>query len=225
MAHGALGAWRDHRCGLSESERIGGAEVSPLGPASRVHAFLIALASIAIAEIGDRTQLLSLALAARYRRPWPIIAGILCATIANHTVAGLVGAWFGKLLTPAVLDTAVGLSMMAMALWVLRADTLQARPETSRRGAFAATLVSFFVVEIGDKTQVATLALAAAYPSLAAVILGTTAGMLVANIPAVFLGDALSGRLPLRAMNYVAAVLFGGLGVYFVARSGMPWLG
>jgi putative Ca2+/H+ antiporter (TMEM165/GDT1 family) len=190
-----------------------------------VNAFFIALTTIAIAEIGDRTQLLSLALAARYRRPWPIIAGILIATVANHTVAGLVGAWFGKLLTPALLDGVVGLSMVAMAIWVLRVDTLDARPETSRRGAFAATLVSFFIVEIGDKTQIATLALAAAYPNLVAVIVGTTAGMLIANIPAVFLGDALSGRLPLKAMNYVAALLFGALGLYFVARSAAAWLG
>jgi Ca2+/H+ antiporter, TMEM165/GDT1 family len=190
-----------------------------------VDAFLIAMSSIAIAEIGDRTQLLSLALAAHYRRPWPIMAGILIATIANHSVAGLVGAWFGQLLTPAVLDTAVGLSMVAMALWVLRADTFRGGPETSRRGAFAATLVSFFIVEIGDKTQIATLALAAAYPNLVAVVVGTTAGMLLANLPAVFLGDALSGKLPIRAMNYVAAAVFGVLGVIFVARSSAHWLG
>jgi putative Ca2+/H+ antiporter (TMEM165/GDT1 family) len=190
-----------------------------------VDAFLIALSSIAIAEIGDRTQLLSLALAAHYRRPWPIIGGILLATVANHSVAGVVGAWFGALLTPAVLDTVVGFSMVAMALWVLRADTLRDRPATSRRGAFAATLISFFIVEIGDKTQIATLALAAAYPNLVAVIVGTTAGMLIANIPAVFLGDALSGRLPIRAMNYVAAMVFGVLGAVFIARSGAHWLG
>ena len=219
---------------LGHGETIGAAapspsggptEVSPLGPGTGLHAFLISLSSIAIAEIGDRTQLLSLALAARYRRPWPIIAGILFATIANHTAAGAVGAWFGRLLTPAVLDVIVGGSMVAMALWVLKADTLQDAPETSRRGAFAATLVSFFIVEIGDKTQVATLALAAAYPNLVAVVVGTTAGMLIANIPAVFLGDALSGRLPIRAMNYVAAAVFGVLGLVFVARFAMQWFG
>jgi putative Ca2+/H+ antiporter (TMEM165/GDT1 family) len=185
--------------------------------------FFIALTTIAIAEIGDRTQLLSLALAARYGRPWPIIAGILLATIANHTAAGVVGAWFGTLLTPMVLDAAVGISMVAMALWVLRADTLAAGPDANRRGAFVATLVSFFIVEIGDKTQIATLSLAAAYTNLAGVIVGTTAGMLVANIPAVFLGDALGGRLPLKAMNYVAAGLFGALGAYFVTRAVVPW--
>jgi Ca2+/H+ antiporter, TMEM165/GDT1 family len=199
--------------------------VSPLGPAISVQAFLIATVTIAIAEIGDRTQLLSLALAAHYRRPWPIIAGILCATIANHTVAGLVGAWFGQMLTPAVLDCLVGVSMVAMALWVVRADTLRGNPEVTNKGAFLATLVAFFIAEIGDKTQIATLALAAAYPNLVAIVTGTTAGMLIANIPAVFLGDALSGRLPIRAMNYVAAIIFAVLGIVFVARSIMIWVG
>ena len=184
-----------------------------------MQAFLIAVVSIAIAEIGDRTQLLSLALAAHYRRPWAIIAGILLATIANHAIAGMLGAWFGRLLTPRVLDGVVGASMVAMAVWVLRADSFAGDPEVRRHSAFAATLVSFFLVEIGDKTQIATLALAAAYPNLIAVVAGTTAGMLIANIPAVFLGDALAGRLPIRAMNYVAALVFGVLGVVFVARA------
>jgi len=184
-----------------------------------LQAFLVAIVTIAIAEIGDRTQLLSLALAAHYRRPWPIIAGIFVATIANHSVAGLLGAWFGVLLTPRVLDILVGASMMAMALWVLHADTLRGNPDISNGGAFFATLVAFFIAEIGDKTQIATLALAAAYPNLVAIVAGTTAGMLVANIPAVFLGDALSGRLPIRAMNYVAAVIFGALGLVFIARA------
>ncbi len=189
-----------------------------------MHAFLVAITTIAIAEIGDRTQLLSLALAAHYRRPWAIIAGIFCATVANHTVAGALGAWFGRVLTPRLLDAAVGASMVAMAVWVLRADTFKGNPEIKRRSAFAATLVSFFVVEIGDKTQIATLALAAAYPNLVAVVAGSTAGMLIANIPAVFLGDALSGRLPIRAMNYVAALVFGVLGLVFIARSAGAWL-
>jgi Ca2+/H+ antiporter, TMEM165/GDT1 family len=184
-----------------------------------VQAFLIAIVTIAIAEIGDRTQLLSLALAAHYRRPWSIIAGILLATIANHTVAGLLGAWFGLLLTPAVLDFTVGLSMVAMALWVLRMDGLGNRAETSRKSAFIATLIAFFIAEIGDKTQIATLALAAAFPSLVAVVIGTTSGMLIANVPAVFLGDALSGRLPIRSINYVAALIFAVLGSVFLLRA------
>jgi Ca2+/H+ antiporter, TMEM165/GDT1 family len=193
--------------------------VSPLGRAPPVEAFLIAVASIAVTEIGDRTQFLSLALAAHYRRPWPIIAGILIATIANHSIAGLLGAWFGRLLTPHVLDGLVGVSMVAMAAWVLHADTLKGDPNVSNRSAFTATVVAFFIAEIGDKTQIATMALAAAYPNLFAVVAGTTAGMLIANIPAVFLGDALSGRLPIRAMNYVAAIVFAVLGLAFIARA------
>ncbi len=186
-----------------------------------VQAFVVAIASIAIAEIGDRTQLLSLALAAHYRKPWPIIAGIFVATIANHAVAGALGRWLGVLLTPRVLDMLVGASMVAMALWVLHADTLRGNPEVSNKSAFLATAGAFFLAEIGDKTQIATLALAAAYPNLVAVVAGTTAGMLIANVPAVFIGDALSGRLPIRAMNYVAAVVFGVLGVIFIARAAM----
>jgi putative Ca2+/H+ antiporter (TMEM165/GDT1 family) len=174
---------------------------------------------VAIAEMGDRTQLLSLALAAHYRKPFPIITGVFFATIANHSIAGILGAWFGRLLTPTILDVAVGLSMMAMAIWVLRVDTLKPRTEVSNRSAFIATLCTFFVAEIGDKTQIATLALAAAYPNLVAVITGTTAAMLIANVPAVFLGDALSGRLPIRQMNYVAALVFGALGAIFVIRA------
>jgi putative Ca2+/H+ antiporter (TMEM165/GDT1 family) len=220
MAHGAFGHGETNgRVFRIRAE--GWAVVSPLGPVTHgVQAFLIAIVTIAIAEIGDRTQLLSLALAAHYRRPWPIIAGIFFATIANHAVAGLLGAWFGRLLTPTVLDFTVGVSMVAMALWVLRADTLRGgNPEVTNKGAFLATLVAFFIAEIGDKTQIATLALAAAYPNLVAVVAGTTAGMLIANIPAVFLGDALSGKLPIRAMNYVAAVIFGVLGLIFMVRA------
>jgi Ca2+/H+ antiporter, TMEM165/GDT1 family len=184
-----------------------------------MEAFLVSLTSVAIAEIGDRTQLLSLALAAHYRKPYLIVAGIFLATIANHSIAGLMGAWFGRLLTPTVLDVMVGVSMVAMAVWVLRADTLKPGTEVSNRSAFIATLLTFFVAEIGDKTQIATLALAAAYPNLIAVVAGTTIAMLIANIPAVFLGDALSGRLPIRQMNYVAALLFGALGVVFTIRA------
>jgi len=188
-----------------------------------MQAFLVSITSIAIAEIGDRTQLLSLALAAHYRRPWPIIGGIFLATIANHAIAGFLGAWFGKLFTAPVLDALVGVSMVAMAAWVLRADTLKAGVDTSNRSAFLATTAAFFIAEIGDKTQIATLALAAAYPSLVAVVAGTTAGMLIANVPAVFLGDALSGKLPIREMNYVAAVIFGLLGLFFIARAIIAW--
>lgn len=185
-----------------------------------MEAFLVSLSSVAIAEMGDRTQLLALVLAAHYRRPWPIVAGILCATLANHAVAGYVGAHFGQYLTPARLDLLVGLSMIGMALWTLKPDSLDGEPGP-RQGssAFVTTCLAFFVAEIGDKTQIATVALAAAYQSLAAVVAGTTLGMLVANVPAVFLGSAFSSRLPLKALHIGASLLFLGLGVLFVWRA------
>jgi putative Ca2+/H+ antiporter (TMEM165/GDT1 family) len=185
-----------------------------------MEAFLFSISTVAIAEMGDRTQLLALVLAARYRKPWPIIAGILCATLANHALAGLIGAQAGKLLTPARLDAVVGISMMGMALWTLKPDQLDEGPqESARTSAFIATLFAFFIAEIGDKTQVATMALAAAYSNLAAVIAGTTAGMLVANVPVVFLGHAFADRLPLRAIHVAASLLFLALGALFLWRA------
>src|SRR5580704_7173765 len=185
-----------------------------------MEAFLVSLTSISVAEMGDRTQLLSLVLAARYRRPWPIIAGIFCATLANHAAAGVIGVWFGSLLKPRTLEVVVGISMIAMALWTLKPDKLDENTgASSAMGAFLATLTSFFVAEIGDKTQIATLALAAAYPSLLAVVAGTTAGMMIANAPVVFLGKAFANRLPLKAIHYGAAILFAVLGCVFLARA------
>jgi putative Ca2+/H+ antiporter (TMEM165/GDT1 family) len=185
-----------------------------------VEAFLVSVSTVAVAEMGDRTQLLSLMLAARFRRPWPILAGVLCATLANHAVAGLVGARIGRFLTPTVLDGVVGVSMIAMALWALKSDSLEEGSDLGRRASvFVTTLVAFFVAEIGDKTQIATLALAAAYSNLVAVVAGTTAGMLLANIPAVFLGQAFAQRLPLRALHYVASALFLVLGALFIYRA------
>jgi Ca2+/H+ antiporter, TMEM165/GDT1 family len=182
--------------------------------------FLVSITTISIAEIGDRTQLLSLLLAARFRRPWPIIAGILCATLANHAVAGIVGVWFGTLLQPRTLQIVVGISMIAMALWTLKPDKLDENAGTaSAMGAFLATLTSFFIAEIGDKTQIATLALAAAYPNLLAVVSGTTAGMMLANVPVVFLGKAFADRLPIRAIHFGAAAIFSVLGVIFLLRA------
>jgi Ca2+/H+ antiporter, TMEM165/GDT1 family len=185
-----------------------------------MEAFLVSITTISVAEIGDRTQLLSLVLAARYRRPWPIIAGILCATLANHAVAGAVGVWFGSLLKPRTLDIVVGISLIAMAIWTLKPDKLDEDASTaSAMGAFFAALTSFFIAEIGDKTQIATLALAAAYPNLLAVVAGTTAGMMIANVPVVFLGKAFANRLPLKAIHYGASILFVILGVVFLVRA------
>ena len=182
-------------------------------------AFLVSVSTISVAEIGDRTQLLSLVLSARYRQPLPIIAGILCATLANHAAAGLIGNLCGDVLTPATLQVAVGISMIGMALWTLKPDSLdEGTVRTSAASAFVATLTSFFLAEMGDKTQIATVALAAAYPSLLAVIAGTTLGMLVANVPVVVLGRAFADRLPLKAIHYAASLLFLVLGVLFLVR-------
>jgi len=185
-----------------------------------VEAFLICLGSVALAEMGDRTQLLSLVLAARFQKPWTILAGVLCATLANHGLAGLLGAWFGRFLQPRWLDLAVGLSMAGLGLWALVPDDLDGEVAEARRpNVFLTTLVAFFIAEIGDKTQFATLALAAAYPNLGAVVAGTTCGMLLANAPAAFLGNAFASRLPLRAIRLTASVLFVVIGGLFVWRA------
>jgi len=184
-----------------------------------MEALFVSLTTIAVAEMGDRTQLLSLILAARFGRPWPIIAAILLATITNHAAAGLLGVWFGRFLQPHVLDLIVGASLIIMALWALKPDQLDAEVTTlDSSGVFVATLVAFFIAEIGDKTQIATVALAAAYTNLGAVVAGTTCGMLLANVPVVFLGKAFAHRLPLRAIRLGAAALFALLGVVFVLR-------
>jgi Ca2+/H+ antiporter, TMEM165/GDT1 family len=155
-----------------------------------------------------------------YRRPWPILAGVLCATLANHAVAGVIGVRIGRFLTPTLLDAVVGVSMICMALWSLRPDTLsQDLAQVSRASAFLATAVAFFIAEIGDKTQIATVALAAAYSNLLAVVAGTTTGMMLANAPIVFLGKAFSERLPLKTIHYVTSGLFLILGAIFISRA------
>ena len=185
-----------------------------------MESLLVSISTVAIAEMGDRTQLLSLMLAAHYRKPWAILAGVFCATLANHAVAGVIGVRLGRFLTPGILDSLIGISMIGMALWTLRQDTLE---EDSARirpaGAFFATVIAFFIAEIGDKTQIATLALAAAYSNLAAVVSGTTVGMVLANAPVVFLGKAFSDRLPLKAIHHVASGLFLILGAVFILRA------
>src|SRR5690348_16777164 len=184
-----------------------------------MEALLVSLATVAVAEMGDRTQLLSLVLATHYRQPWPILSGILLATLANHAAAGVIGIWFGSFLSPALLDGIVGAGMLVMAIWTLTPDRLDEDASVSRRGAFVATLVAFFVAEIGDKTQIATVALAAGYESLGAVVAGTTAGMLLANTPVVFLGKAFADRLPMSLIHRAAAALFAVLGLVFIVRA------
>jgi putative Ca2+/H+ antiporter (TMEM165/GDT1 family) len=182
-------------------------------------AFLVSVASVAIAEIGDRTQLLSLMLAARYRRPFPILAAILLATLANHTLAGLAGIWIADLLSPFVLRLVLGIGLLAVAAWTLIPDTLERDAgRLGGRGAFATALIAFFLVEIGDKTQIATVALAARFDDLTAVVSGTTLGMMAANVPVVVFGSAFAGRLPLRAIRIAAAAIFAALGIATLAN-------
>jgi Ca2+/H+ antiporter, TMEM165/GDT1 family len=184
-----------------------------------MEAALVSIVTVALAEMGDRTQLLALVLAAHYRRPWAILAGIFLATLANHAGAAALGVWFGEFLTPAILDTTVGAGLLAMALWALKSDQLEKRPAVGRRGAFVATLIAFFIAEIGDKTQIATIALAAGYANLTAVVIGSTSGMLLANAPVVFLGNVHAARLPLKAIHYGAALLFLVLGAMFIVEA------
>jgi Ca2+/H+ antiporter, TMEM165/GDT1 family len=186
-----------------------------------MEAFLVTLSSVALAEMGDRTQLLSVILAARYRKPWPILAGIFLATLANHLAAGGVGVLLAAYLTRGVLDAVVAVSLLAMAGWTLVPDKVDEAPDTSNRGAFIGTLVLFFVTEIGDKTQIATTTLAAAYSNLFAVVAGSTLGLMVANAPVVFLSNAFADKLPLKAIRYGAAALFAILGIVFAVSAAM----
>jgi len=186
-----------------------------------MEAFLVSIVVVALGEIGDKTQLLALMLAARLQKPIPIILGIIVATLFNHTLAGLVGGWVRQMVPAMYLRWLLAFSFFAVALWALKPDKIddKAPMQHSDLGAFMVTVVAFFLAEIGDKTQIATLALAAAYPSLIAVVAGTTAGMMIANVPVVFLGKAFADRLPLEAIHVGAAVLFAILGIVFLARA------
>jgi putative Ca2+/H+ antiporter (TMEM165/GDT1 family) len=169
---------------------------------------LLSTGAVALAEIGDKTQLLALMLAARFRRPWPIVAGILLATVLNHALAGWLGALVAQWLQPDVLRWIVAGSFLAVALWTLKPDRLDDDTPLPARGAFVATTIAFFFAEIGDKTQVATVLLAAKYDPLWQVVAGTTLGMLLANVPVVLLGSRFSTRLPLKATRHAAAAVF-----------------
>ena len=170
---------------------------------------------VALAEVGDKTQLLAFVLAARFQRPLPIILGILVATVINHGMAGALGAWITSAVEPQTLRWVLGVSFLAMAVWTLIPDEIE-EDETSvasKLGVFGATLVTFFLAEMGDKTQIATVAMAAHYSTPLWVVVGTTLGMLIADVPAVFVGDKLSGRIPMRLVHGVAAAVFAVLGL------------
>lgn len=184
-----------------------------------MEALLISIGIVALAEIGDKTQLLTLILAARYKKPWPIVAGIFVATLVNHGIAGAVGAWLTMAIGADAMRWILGVSFIAMAAWMLIPDKLGESAGASRKlgGVFVTTTFLFFLVEIGDKTQIATVALAARFDSLLAVVMGTTVGMILANAPVAFFGDALAKRLPVRAVHIVAALVFAALGAGVLA--------
>ncbi len=180
-----------------------------------MEALYISTGVVALAEIGDKTQLLAFILAARFRKPVPIIAGILCATLFNHGLAGALGAWITSVVSPDVMRWVLGLSFIGMAAWTLIPDEIE-EEETQvaqHLGVFGATLITFFLAEMGDKTQLATVALAAHYGAPLLVIAGTTLGMLVADVPAVFVGNRLAQKIPMRLVHAIAAGIFALMGV------------
>jgi putative Ca2+/H+ antiporter (TMEM165/GDT1 family) len=178
-------------------------------------AFLISTGVVALAEIGDKTQLLAFILATRFKKPIPIIAGILMATLVNHGLAGALGAWITAMVDPFIMQWVLGVSFIAMAIWTLIPDNIE-EEETQialKLGVFGATLVTFFIAEMGDKTQIATVALAAHYGSPVWVVAGTTLGMLIADVPAVFIGNKLADRIPMTVVHRIAAAVFALLGI------------
>jgi len=184
-----------------------------------MQAFLVSTAAVAIAEIGDKTQLLALLLAARFRQPLPIIAGIAVATVLNHALAAGVGALVAQWLAPDTLRWLVAASFLAVAAWALVPDQLDAEDaQGDGRGAFVTTVIAFFLAEMGDKTQIATVVLAASWQPLWQVLVGTTVGLLLANVPVVLLGAHFAKRLPLHYARYAAAALFAGLGIAIALR-------
>ena len=180
-----------------------------------MEAFFVSIGVVALGEMGDKTQLLAILLAARFRRPAPIILGILVATLANHALAGALGAWVAKALGAELLRWVIGVSFIAMAGWMLVPDHIDAHAAASpqRFGVFGTTVLAFFLAEMGDKTQIATVALAARYDALLAVVAGTTIGMMLANVPAVFLGHKVADRLPMMLIHGIAAAVFAALGL------------
>lgn len=186
-----------------------------------MEAFLVSTGIVALAEIGDKTQLLAFILAAKFRKPVPIILGILVATLVNHGCAGAVGDWITTMVDPQVLRWVLGVSFLAMAVWTLIPDKFDEEDaQLARYGVFGTTVVAFFLAEMGDKTQIATVALAAQYHALFAVVAGTTLGMMIANVPAVLLGDRIADKMPVKAVHRVAAAIFAVLGIATLLGAG-----
>jgi putative Ca2+/H+ antiporter (TMEM165/GDT1 family) len=187
-----------------------------------VEAFFVSTGIVALAEMGDKTQLLAFILAARFKRPLPIVAGIFAATAVNHGLAGALGAWITRVVAPEVLRWVLGVSFIAMAVWTLIPDEIENEETKAARrlGVFGATVVTFFLAEMGDKTQLATIAMAAHYGAPAVVVVGTTLGMLIADVPAVFIGERLSAKVPMKLVHAVAAALFALLGVATLLGAG-----
>jgi Ca2+/H+ antiporter, TMEM165/GDT1 family len=187
-----------------------------------MNSLFVSTGVVALAEIGDKTQLLAFILAARFKKPVPIIAGILLATIVNHGLAGALGAWITAAISPELLRWVLGASFLGMAVWTMIPDKIE-EEETkaaNRFGVFGATLITFFLAEMGDKTQLATVAMAAHYPSPLLVVIGTTVGMLLADVPAVFAGDKLATRIPMKLVHSIAAAIFALLGAATLLGAG-----
>ena len=190
-----------------------------------MEALLVSTGVVALAEIGDKTQLLAFLLAARFKKPLPIILGILAATLVDHGLAGALGAWITATLAPEVLRWVLGASFIGMAAWTLIPDKIEDEESqiASRFGVFGATLITFFLAEMGDKTQIATVAMAAHYATPLLVVIGTTLGMLIADVPAVFVGDKLAAKIPMRLVHSIAAAIFSLLGVATLLGVGKGW--
>jgi putative Ca2+/H+ antiporter (TMEM165/GDT1 family) len=187
-----------------------------------MESLLVSTGVVALAEIGDKTQLLAFILAARFKKPLPIIAGILAATLLNHGLAGALGAWISATLRPEVLRWPLGLSFIGMAIWTMIPDEIEEDEAkiASQLGVFGATLLTFFLAEMGDKTQIATIAMAAHYGAPLMVVIGTTLGMLIADVPAVFAGDKLAARIPMKLVHSIAAAIFALLGLATLLGAG-----
>ena len=227
---GALGAWITTLVGPQMLRYILGASFLAMAAwmlipdklennddakAPRFGVFATTVLVFFLAEMGDKTQLLALVLAARFRKPWPIVAGIFVATLANHALAGALGAWLTTFIAPQMLRYILGASFLAMAVWMLIPDKLEGGDDAKapRFGVFATTVLVFFLAEMGDKTQIATVMLAARYDAMVAVVAGTTLGMMLANAPVVWLGERITRLVPLRAVHIVSALIFAGLGL------------